>query len=181
MLNIVFRGTLCTTEPHGGERRRKGERERKKGCDKMWKEERGRSSSTSESKKRERGRQWVVVVVGRAGVRADRVAWHFPVRTNCSEKSTKRQKKKRGRVTLRHRLQKYFSFIPENIHVPGAWTATPASWLACVCFRPESNLIKDSPNWLMCLGHMSETCMCIPRCAEMIIICTGFAQTHTQD
>ena len=58
----VKRWTLCSVA-HSvlpsltgrGERRRKGGREReKKGCDKMWKEERGRSSSRSESKKRER-------------------------------------------------------------------------------------------------------------------------------
>lgn len=96
MLNIVFRGTLCTTEPHRGGRGDAKERGREKKdvirCEKRRGE--GAAREVRVKRERERGRQWVAVVVGRAGVRADRVAWHFPVRTNCSEKSTKRQKKK---------------------------------------------------------------------------------------
>lgn len=57
--------------------------------------------------KKERERE-MVGGMGGDGVRADRVAWHFPVRTNCSEKSTKRQR--RGRVTLQHQLQICQSF-----------------------------------------------------------------------
>lgn len=115
----------------------------------------------------ERGGNWEREMVGGTwkggdGVRADRVAWHFPVRTNCSEKSTKRQKREAGVDTAANiRARRHFQPL-----LPFLWF-----WLARSASTLEPN--RGFPNWLTCWNkvlhflHVYTTMViCVWICAD---------------
>lgn len=99
MLNIVFRGTLCTTEPHGGGRGDAKERGREKKDVIRCEKRRGEGAAREVRVKRERERE---TVGGGGGGEGWSQSWQGSVTFSCEDKlfwkinkEAKKNKKKR--------------------------------------------------------------------------------------